>query len=177
MAVWPTPASSVRYLTPGAAALGFATDYLHMVNPVIGPFQETGSLSGQVPVAPNAIGPETKVLVRRLGSDNSWWVLGAKTDTIQLTEPVGNATVTSPVTLVGAAMAFEGTVRTEVREDDNANPIGTGTVTGRGDAMGPFRGSLAFTKATSKYGAIVLYTVSAKDGSVVVASVTRVRFG
>jgi hypothetical protein len=43
--------------------------------------------------------------------------------------------------------------------------------------MGPFSGSLAFTKATTNYGAVVLYTISAKDGAVLGASVIRVRFG
>ena len=148
-----------------------------MVNPVIGQFRQGDSRSGEVPVQPSTTGPETTALVRQLGSDNSWWVLGAATATISLTEPVWNASITSPVTLKGTAMAYEGTVETQVREDDTSKPLGEGYVTGRGDAMGPFSGSLAFTKATSKYGAVVLYTISAKDGSVVEASVIRVQFG
>src|SRR5664280_96961 len=176
-AVWPTAASNIRCQTPEAAALGFATDYLHMVNPVIGQFRQGDSRSGEMPVQPSATGPETTVLVRKLGSDNSWWVLGAGTAAIRLTEPVWNASITSPVTLKGTAMAYEGTVQTQVREDDNSKPLGEGYVTGRGDAMGPFNGSLAFTKATSKYGAVVLFTISGKDGSVMEASVIRVQFG
>jgi len=74
-------------------------------------------------------------------------------------------------------MAYEGTVQTQVREDDNSKPLGEGYVTGRGDAMGPFNGSLAFTKATSKYGAVVLFTISGKDRSVMEASVIPVQFG
>ena len=148
-----------------------------MVNPVIGQFRQGDSRSGEMPVQPSATGPETTVLVRKLGSDNSWWVLGAGTAAIRLTEPVWNASITSPVTLKGTAMAYEGTVQTQVREDDNSKPLGEGYVTGRGDAMGPFNGSLAFTKASSKYGAVVLFTVSAKDGSVMEASVIRVQFG
>lgn len=176
-AVWPTAASNIRYQTPEAAALGFATDYLHMVNPVIGQFRQGDSRSGEMPVQPSATGPETTVLVRKLGSDNSWWVLGAGTAAIRLTEPVWNASITSPVTLKGTAMAYEGTVQTQVREDDNSKPLGEGYVTGRGDAMGPFSGTLAFTKSTSKYGAVVLFTISGKDGSVMEASVIRVQFG
>ena len=148
-----------------------------MVNPVIGQFRQGDSRSGEMPVQPSATGPETTVLVRKLGADNSWWVLGAGTAAIRLAEPVWNASITSPVTLKGTAMAYEGTVQTQVREDDNSKPLGEGYVTGRGDAMGPFSGSLAFTKATSKFGAVVLFTVSAKDGSVVEASVIRVQFG
>ncbi len=176
-AVWPTAASNIRYQAPEAAALGFATDYLHMVNPVIGRFRQGDSRSGEVPVQPSTTGPETTVLVRQLGSDNSWWILGAGTAAIRLAEPVWNAPITSPGTLTGTAMAYEGTVQTQVREDDNSKPLGEGYVTGGGDAMGPFNGSLAFTAATSEYGAIVLFTVSSMNGSVMEASVVRVRFG
>ena len=176
-AVWPTAASRTRYQTPEAAAAGFATDYLHMVEPVIGQFQQGDSRSGEMPVQPSTTGPVTTVFVRQLGSDNSWWVLGAGTAAISLTEPVWNASITTPVTLKGTAMAYEGTVQTQVREDDNTKPLGEGYVTGRGDAMGPFSGTLAFTRAASKYGAVVLYTISPKDGSVVAASVIRVQFG
>jgi len=176
-AVWPTEASSTRYRTPDAAATGFAIDYLHMVNPVIGQFQQGDARSGEVPVQPSTAGPVTTVLVRELGADNSWWVLGAGTAAIALSEPVWNASITSPVTLTGTSMAYEGTVQTQVREDDNSKPLGQDYVTGGSTAMGPFSGSLAFTKARAKYGAVVLYTTSAETGTVMEASVIRVQFG
>ena len=55
-AVWPTAASTTRYQTPEAAAQGFATDYLHMTNPVINRFQQGDARSGEVPVQPSATG-------------------------------------------------------------------------------------------------------------------------
>jgi hypothetical protein len=175
-AVWPTASSSTRYGTPEEAARGFATDYLHIVDPVVGPFQQGDFRSGEVPVQPSSTGPVTTVLVRQLGSDSSWWVLGAGTAAIRLTDPAWNSLITSPVTLRGAAMAFEGTVQTQVREDGNSKPLGEGFVTG-GMEMTPFSGSLVFSRASTKYGAVVLYTISAKDGAVLEASVIRVRFG
>ena len=66
-AVWPTAASTTRYQTPEAAAQGFATAYVHMANPVIGPFEQGDARSGEVPVQPSASGPVTTVLVRQLG--------------------------------------------------------------------------------------------------------------
>ena len=174
--MWPTAASGTRYGMPGAAALGFATDYLHMVNPVIGQFQQGDARSGEVPVQPSTTGPVTTVLVRKLGSDNSWWVLGAGTAAINLTYPVWNASITSPVTLKGTSTAFEGTVQTQVRDDDSKS-LGQGFVTGGSTTMGPFSGSLAFTKATTKFGAVVLYTTSAESGAVMEATVIRIRFG
>lgn len=157
--------------------MGFAIDYLHMVNPVIGQFQQGDARSGEVPVQPSITGPVTTVLVRELGTDNSWWVLGAGTAAIALSEPVWNASITSPVTLTGTSMAYEGTVQTQVREDDNSKPLGQGYVTGGSTAMGPFSGSLAFTKARATYGAVVLDTTSAETGTVMEASVIRVQFG
>ena len=173
-AVWPTTMSHIRYGLPEAAALGFATSYLHILNPVIGQFQQGDARSGEVPVRPSTTGPVTTVLVRQLGSDNSWWVLGAGTAAINLTAPTWNASITSPVALKGTSMAFEGTVQTQVRDDNNA-ALGKGYVTGGSTSMGPFNGSLAFAKATTKYGAVVLYTTSAENGAVVEAMVMRVR--
>ena len=176
-AVWPTAASTTRYPTPEAAAQGFATAYVHMANPVIGPFEQGDARSGEVPVQPSASGPVTTVLVRQLGPDNSWWVLGAGTAAINLTEPVWDALISSPVTLKGTAVAFEGTVQTQVREDNNSKPLGEGFVTGGSTGMVPFDGTLSFTKPSASYGAIALYTTSAKDGTVMEAMVIRVRLG
>ena len=175
-AVWPTAASTTRYRTPETAAQGFATDYLHMTNPVISGFQQGDARSGEVPVQPNPTGPVTTVLVRQLGSDNSWWVLGAGTASINLSAPVWNARITSPVTLTGTSEAYEGTVQTQVRQDDTTKPLGEGYVTGGSTSMGPFSGSLAFTKPTTKYGAVVLYMTSGENGGVMEASVIRVEF-
>ena len=176
-AVWPTPASATRYATPVAAASGFATAYLHMAGPTVGAFRQGDSRSGEVPVQPSATGPVTTVLVRQLGSDGTWWVLGAATPRLTLSAPAWNAVVASPLTVQGMSMAFEGTVQTQVRADDVAAPVGTGFVTGGSTSMGPFRGSVAFTRASSASGAVVLYTTSAEDGSVREVTVVRVRFG
>ncbi len=159
---------------PEAAAFGFATQYLHMVNPVIGQFQQGDARSGEVPVQPSTAGPITTVLVRDLGTDNSWWVLGAGTAAINLTAPTWNATITSPVALTGTSMAFEGTVQTQVRDDNNAS-LGKGYVTGGTTSMGPYSGSIAYAQGTTKYGAVVLYTTSAESGAVMEATVVRVR--
>ena len=175
-AVWPTTMSGTRYETPAAAAQGFATSFLHMAGPIVGTFQQSSTGSGQVPIQATGTGPVTTVAVSRLGSDQSWWVTGSSTPDIRLTQPTSGALVSSPVMLAGSAQAFEGVVKTQVREDDNTQPIGDGVVTA-GMAMTPFTGSVTYSAARTKYGALVLFTVSAKDGSVVEASVTRLRLG
>ena len=147
-----------------------------MTNLVINGFKQADARSGEVPVPPNATGPVTTLLVRPLASDTRWWVLGAGTTSINLSAPVWNATISSPVTLSGTSVAHEGTMQTQVRQDDTPRPLGEGYVTGGSSAMGPFNGSLTFTKPTTKFGAVVRYTTSAENGEVMAALVIRVEF-
>ena len=122
-------------------------------------------------------GPVTTVIVRQLGSDDTWWVLGAATEEIVLDAPAAGATVTSPVALSGRARAFEGTVDVQIRQDGATDPIGTGFVTGAGDVVHPFDGEVEFTAATAERGAIVLLTTGGEDDRVWRATVVRVQFG
>jgi hypothetical protein len=177
-AVFPTEAGADRFQDPVAAATAFANDFVGFVNPVVGPYQAGDARSGEVEVRPAADGPVTTVMVRQLGPDNSWWVLGAATANIILTEPATSASISSPVTLKGTSTAFEATVQTMVREDDNHQPLGKSFVNGgsMGD-MGPFNGTLTFTTPTARYGSVMLSTISPKDGVTWEATVVRVRFG
>lgn len=176
-AVWPTPAGTTRYATPVAAVMGFAIQYLHMNGPTTGSFRQGDSRLGEVPVQPSSRGPITTVLVRQLDSGGTWWVLGAATPGITLAAPTWNTAISSPLTVAGMSTAFEGTVQVQVRADAAAMPVGTGLVTGGSTSMGPFRGSVVFTRPVVGSGAVVLYTTSAEDGSVREASVVWVRFG
>ena len=146
-----------------------------MTAPLVGDFTQGDGRSGEVAVRLTATGPVTTVLVRQLGSDSSWWVLGAGAADISITSPAWNAKVSSPVVLTGTSVAFEGTVQTQVRQDGALEPLATGFVTGGSTQMVPFSGTLAFPAPTERLGAIVLETISAKDGSVVQASVVRIR--
>lgn len=176
-AVWPTAASATRYRSPTAAARGFAVDYLHFVNPIVGAFQAGDSRSGEVPIRATAPGPVTTVLVRQLGADGTWWVLGSNTPNIVLTSPAALATIASPVRLQGTSTAFEATVQVSIRQDDAATPLVDGFVMGGSNGvMGPFDKTFSFATPTSAAGAIVLFTVSAADGHVAEASVSRVKF-
>jgi spore germination protein GerM len=174
-AVWPAASSATRYATPAAAAKGFATDFLGFVDPVVGTFRAGDSRSGEVPIRPSATGPETTVLVRELGPQGSWWVLGASTANIQVTAPAALDSISSPVAVRGTSTAFEGTVAVEVREDGARHPLGTGYVTGGANGqMGPFDGSLTFSQPAATAGAIVFSTRSSADGTITEATVLRV---
>lgn len=177
-AVWPTTASGDHYNAPNALARAFARDYLHFVNPIVGQFQQGDAHSGEVPIQAAAEGtsrgPVTTVIVRQI--DASWWVLGAATPNITLTQPATLATITSPVRLRGTSTAFEATVNVSIRQDDAAKALVESTLMGGSNGqMGPFDASFTFAPPTSSYGAIVLSTISSASGHVAEATVIRVR--
>lgn len=176
-AVWPASQDAITSRDPVAAARGFAVDFVGFVDPVVGRFQQGDSRSGEVEIRPTPSGPVTTVFVRQLGSDDAWSVLGSATASIDLRSPGALEEINSPVRLQGAATAFEATVRSEVREDGNRKPLGSGFVMGGSmGTMGPFVGILPFSRPSTPAGAVVLFTVSMENGRVWEASVVRVRF-
>lgn len=176
MAVWPTVASGTRYRDPVVAARSFATSYLRMVAPLVGTFKQGDTRSGEVPVRSSARAPVTTVLVRQLDTDSSWWVLSASTPNIRPTAPAALATITSPVRLRGSSTAFEATVNVSIRADDRSTPLAESYFMGGATGLGPYDASMKYTPSTSRYGAIVLYTISSESGHVAEATVIRVRF-
>ena len=174
-AVWPVADSTIRPTSPVLAAQGFATSFLGFRSPVMGPFRQGDSRSGEVDVRPEASGPVTTVLVRQLTGEQTWSVLGATTPNIDITAPATSSTISSPLTVRGQAIAFEGNVVVEIREDGNHDSLGTAPVTGGGDVKRPFEGSISFGTPTQPYGTVVFLTHSAEDGQVWEASVIRVR--
>lgn len=176
-AVWPFVSSTTRYTDPVQAARGFAVDYLGFVDPVVGAFQQGDNRSGEVAIKATSQGATTTVFVRQASTDDSWWVLGCTTSNLQLQSPAALAAITSPVTLKGQSTAFEATVNVEVRQNGSLKPLGTGIVMGGSNGqMGPFSKAISFTKPTAKAGAIILKTLSAKDGNIAEASVLAVTF-
>jgi len=116
------------------------------------------------------------------GPSGPWSVVGARSTKIELASPAVRSMVSSPVTLVGKANAFEGTVTVRVKEDGmtERQTLGQGFVTGSGDAtgeLGPFRGEVTFRRPTKPGGAIVLSEDSAAENQGVLrATVIRVFF-
>ncbi len=175
--VWPPADGSVTYDDPVAAATGFATELVGFTDPVVGEFQQGDSRSGEVAVQAAANGPVTTVLVRQLGDDGSWSVLGAATEQIVPTTPAPGTAITSPVQLAGTSTAFEGTVQVAVHPRAAGDPLGTGFVTGGSmGEMGPFDSTLEFAEPTTADGAVVFTTVSMEDGRVWQAAVVPVSF-
>lgn len=176
-AIWPFANTETRYADPVAAAVGFATEYLGFVDPVSEEFQPGDTRSGEVAIRPSATGPVTTVMVRQVDSSDTWWVIGATTTNLQIESPSALTTITSPVTVSGQSTAFEGTINLEVREDGRLDPLAEGhTEGGSMGVMGPFSTSLTLAESGAEGGAIIVKTMSAKDGNIAEASVIRIRF-
>lgn len=164
-----------RYADPAVTARAFATDYLGMPSPVLGAFS-----GGTIDLRPSTRSTLTTTLtLHRVGEGGPWTVTAARGGRIAVTAPAPSAQVGSPLRVTGSAQAYEGTVAVEVREDGMrvGSALGTSFVTGAGDTMGPFDGTVAFRSPTEKAGAVLFLDSSSEDGSPLSATVIRVRFG
>ncbi len=174
-AIWPWADTDTRYTDPVAAATGLATEFLGFDEPIVGEFMAGDNRSGEVEIRAFETGPVTVVFVRQLTADDTWWILGAAGANITVDEPEAAAEITSPLTVSGTASAFEGTVDVELRADGNGEPILEGFVTASGGMEpGPFSKSFEFTSPGETGGALVMLSLSPKDGSVFEATVLRI---
>jgi hypothetical protein len=173
--VFPDPTTSQRFESPEAVALAFITDLVGFTNPVMGEFAQGDTRSGEIEARPFADGAPTTVLVRQL-EDDTWFVIGATTDSIRLATPASGDTIGSPQPLTGMAYAFEGTVDVRLYVDGTQEPVGETFVTGRGDGvLGDFEGALEFTNAGgATHGTLVLTSGGGEDGAPIAAQVIRV---
>jgi len=175
IAVFPVGAST--FTAPEEVARAFVADYVGFTEPIVGTMAAGDTRSGEVPVRTTERGPVTTVLVRQLDGVH-WWVLGASSPNLILDSPAANEVIGSPVTLRGRSTAFEAQIRTEVRQDGTAPPLGEGTAMGGSmGEMGPFSDVLAFTRPSAARGAVMLSTRSMMDGTIAEATVVRIAFG
>jgi hypothetical protein len=173
-AVWPDPSSSDGFDTPEAAASSFATDYVGMVDPDLGPFMQGDSRSGEIELRPQPAGPVTVILLRQLGPDDAWWVIGSVSDQVTVDQPRVLDEVGSPVVVSGEGMvAAGGVLEIELRVDGVDDPIASETVT-VSPASPLFRESLAWTSSADWADLVVLVRPS-PDGPVTGAATTRLR--
>lgn len=175
IAIWPPAGEDTSYDDPVRAAADFATELVGFSDPIVGELRRGDARSGEVEVRSRPDGPVTTVFVRQL-AEQDWSVIGAATANIVLESPGTLEEISSPVSLAGQATAFEGTVQTAVA-DASGERLGDGFVTGGTfGELGPFDGQLEFAEPDGGTGAVVLYTVSARDGTVEEATAIAVRF-
>jgi hypothetical protein len=174
--VWPDPSHSQRFEDPVAAARSFAVDLVGFTDPVVGEFRQGDARSGEVEVRPTPTGPVTTVLVRQLGGDDTWWVLGSTTPNIEVDQPTGGEQIGSPVRLAGRANAYEGNVNVQIVTYGQVEPLVESYVTGMMGELGPFEREVEFPNPGSGRGAVLFRTFNEENGSVWEAAVVRVSF-
>ena len=113
-AIW--PAEDVVFATPEEAAEDFVREVLD-VPPALGEFQQGDARSGEIEVfSPGEAQTPTTVvrgtlLLRQLGPDDGWFVIGAQNDNALITTPDSQADVpAAPLTVSGRARGFEASV-------------------------------------------------------------------
>ena len=113
-AIWPR--ADVVFATPEEAARDFVTSALG-VAPVLGEFEQGDAHSGEIEVFspgeganPRAVS-RGRLLLRQLGPDNGWFIIGAVNDNASITTPASMAEVAAgPLTVAGVARGFEANV-------------------------------------------------------------------
>jgi spore germination protein GerM len=178
------------YRDPVATARDFATKYVGMDNPVDFPPRTTAPGQVEVPMGVRfgegrtpIANPQARfgVIVRQLGEQGAsgpWTVTEVVAFEITVTTPKPLDKISSPVRLTGQALAFEGTVNIQIREDGMlaGQSLGKGFVTGGGDIKRPYSDDVTF-RAPTKPGGAILYTVlSMADGGIIQIAAIKVRF-
>ena len=178
IAIWPWFDSDLRYAEASDAALGFASDYLGMVEPILGEFQAGDALSGEVEVRSFEGAEPITVSVRQL-ADMTWWVLGAQSPNIIVDSPSAGSVLASPLAVSGRSVSFDGTIDVEIRVDGELLAVLESFVTGGVSPGAPdnFSGTFEWVPPPSGHGAIMFVSRSPDDGRVVDATVVRQTFG
>jgi len=168
----------MRFTDPVVAARSFAIEFLHMISPTIGSLVSTGAQDGTVSVQVPSSSAVTTVEERRDPSGGTWWITGATTPNLVVTSPRPLDHVVSPLAINGQSTAFEAVINLQVLQDGSLQAIATGTAKGGSmGTMGPFATSLTFPAPASSGGALVVVTISPKDGTVAEATAVRLTFG
>jgi hypothetical protein len=198
--VWPfsSQAEVDAYLALGdtafadavATAAAFAESYVGIHKPVTFPPATAAGALREVKVGFGTVEgggprpdpqPSMSVFLRDVdGGDNGpWTVVRANAADIVVDKPAANDRISSPAQLRGTALAFEGHVNVDVRQDGMVagQSLGEGSVTGGGGPAAPFSGTIAFRQPSKPGGAVVFFERSAADGQgVLLATVVRVGF-
>jgi hypothetical protein len=111
-ALW--PAADVVLATPEEAAAGFIESMLG-VPPVLAPFRAGDSRSGEIDAMSAAETGSTNLratlLLRQLGHDDGWFVIGAINPMVSIDTPeAGSVVPAGPLSVAGAARGYEATI-------------------------------------------------------------------
>lgn len=165
-ALW--PAANVTFSAPQDAAADFVQQVLG-VTPVLGEFRQGDSRSGEIDVLSPGEGggiavPRGTLILRQLGPNDAWFVIGAGSDVQSIATPATLAVVPAgPLTVTGQAMGFEATSIVEAFVAGVAAPLAKEVVmAGTMGTAGPFTVTLDLSKAAP--GAMVGIVVQGTTG-------------
>jgi hypothetical protein len=157
-----------------AAARGFAVSLLRMNAPIVGVFSPRSATTGVVSVRYSVSGLATNVHVEEFIGAKGWWVVSSTTRDIDLTAPVALTSVSSPLVLTGTSIAFEAVVNISLYVDGRSSALVSSTTMGGGTQVAPFHATLHFSNGLLRYGTLIMYTMSMKDGGTSAATARRV---
>jgi hypothetical protein len=171
-----------------ATARAFLARELGMTDMVAGPFRSTGARTGQVGFRHKygegrRLLPQTgpsAVVVRLQRLPAGWWVLGVDGRSIQITSPTRLQRISSPLTVHGNAVVYEGSLYFKVTQDRPGRDqvLGQGLVDGSASTQPGDLGTLRFRQPTGTGPGWVTFYDASSDGSngILQATMVRVQF-
>jgi|GEM_PF-752212 len=166
--IWPLPSSHETFTDMTTAVYSVATDFAHMKDVVVDNSGKVSANTWAVLLQSGSAGPRTTVYLTKRSSDNSWWVTSAVAQDIVLGTPKWNSTVKSPFHVTGLSTAFEAVVNGQVLSRQNGKSLTKFTAMGGSNGIvGAFSTVVSIPQVRRTTNAtLLLYEVSAKDGSV-----------
>jgi hypothetical protein len=175
--IWPIDPAA-NYRTPAAMAGAYVHEFLGVGDATVGAYRAGDTTSGEIDVK-TSFGQVMSTLLAVQESDGSWHAFEATNPNLVIDTPVKGETITSPQTITGKSVAFEGTVHVTLYGYDGDNPqhplLATKTYTGHGTELSPYTTSIDWPPTNDQWGLLMLWTDSARDGSLAEATVRLVR--
>jgi hypothetical protein len=174
--VWPIDSTRTFSSAPDLAG-DFAHEFLGVADATIGDYRGGDPHSGEIDIHSSFGGLISTLLVVQNG--DGWHVFEASNPNLQIDEPKESAVITSPQRITGSSVAFEGVVHVSLYGYGGIDPkhpfLGTTTFTGHGTELTPYETSFSWEPTSATWGLLMLWTDSARDGSLAEATVRLVR--
>lgn len=120
--------------------------------------------------------PHHLMLIGLEGSrEPAWFVASLRSDNIEVNTPKNGDVVTSALRVTGRGVAYEGTIQTEIRADDNGS-LHKGFLTAGAYELAPFQAELEFDSPSSPSGILILSGDTGAEEPPPDVTVVRVRF-
>lgn len=159
VAVW--PAANVVIDDPRDAASQFVVDVLN-VPPVLGPFMAGDGRSGEITLfSPGSEESDRGIiLVRRLGENDGWFVIGVANDVSYVSSPLPGAVVpAAPLTVTGVGHGFEASISVTAFLAGDPSTVFDSVVTQAGSMETPGRFVVELDLSTADVGDVVAIVV------------------